>query len=219
MRRIAVVISLLAVVAMVVAGTVAAAAQEATPGAGLPVTPNPAECTVEGPTIDEVLARAGVTPIAGTPSAEGEVGATPEPFALPEGEVADEAMVAAITGTMREVLACYNAGNFLAYVEFLTDDGFREYAAEPISEEEVEFFRTGTPQVVPEAFYATLVAVREARVQEDGRVGALVDSIVAAETQVDFFIFEEQGDGTYLIDAVVEGLAGRYPLAGATPTA
>ena len=216
MRPLSLLLGLLAAVAL--AGTTFAQ------GAGdLPVTPDPSECTVEAPTVDELIALSGSTPTAGTPDiGDEDAMASPEAFALPEGEPADEETTAAVVATLRELLACVNSGNFLYIFPFLTEDLIaREFLAEPLTEEEAEFFRA-TPPALPEEQHGTLVAVREATALPDGRVGALVETIFPEEeegVQVDYFIFEE-ADGRWLIDLIVEDLEGQYPPTGmATPAA
>jgi hypothetical protein len=62
--------------------------------------------------------------------------------------------------------------------------------------------------------------VREARVLEDGRVGALVETIFPDEApgpQVDFIIFVQE-DGRWLLDEIIEDLETQYPPTAATPT-
>ncbi|MBW3631433.1 MAG: hypothetical protein KY456_00255 [Chloroflexi bacterium] len=195
------------------------AAQDST---SLPVTPDPAECTAEPVTIDELLSLTGATPIPGTPSAgtEGETAATPGAFALPEGEPADEETVTAVTASLREALACLNTGNFLTAFAFFSEDFQRRDLEEfPITEADVAFFEA-TPEPLPAEFHASLLAVREARVLEDGRVGALVETIFPDEApgpQVDFIIFVQE-DGRWLLDEIIEDLEAQYPPTAATPT-
>src|SRR3712207_324981 len=103
--------------ALAVAGGVApVAAQDATPGAGaaqFPITPDPADCTVEPRSADELLALwydpAG-TPLAvpGTPTAEQATSVT-----IPLGPPADEATAAAVVAAASEVFACFAAGDAL----------------------------------------------------------------------------------------------------------
>jgi hypothetical protein len=186
---------------------------------GLPVVPDPAECTVDAPTIDDVLAQVGATPVAELPAEEAIT--MPAAFSLPEGEPADAETVDAVTATVREALACINTGNWLSVFAFFSDDYSRRFGeANPISEAEVEMLRTPVPEMPAEA-RATLQAVREVRVLEDGRVAALVETIYPGESppggEVDFFVFVEE-DGRWLIDDMVEDLEGQYPPVGGTPT-
>ena len=196
-----------------------AAAQEA---AGLPVTPDPAECTAEPVALDELLALTGATPIPGAPSGgmEEETAATPEAFTLPEGAPADDETVAAVTASLREALACLNTGNFLTAFAFFSEDFQRRDLEEfPITEADVAFFEA-TPEALPAEMHASLLAVREARMLEDGRVGALVETIFPDEApgpQVDFIIFVQE-DGRWLLDEIIEDLEAQYPPTAATPT-
>jgi hypothetical protein len=188
----------------------------------LPVTPDPAECTAEPVTIEELLALTGATPIPGTPSGgmEEETAATPQAFALPEGEPADEETVTAVTTSLYEALACLNTGNFLTAFAFFSEDFQRRDLQEfPITEADVAYFEA-TPQALPAEMHASLLAVREVRVLEDGRVGALVETIFrdeAPDLQVDFIIFVQEGD-RWLLDEIIEDLEAQYPPTAATPT-
>ena len=170
-----------------------------------------------------MLAAAGASPVAGTPDFgdEGAV-ASPAVFTLPEGEPADVETTAEVVATLRELIACVNSGNFLYIFAFLTDDLFREFTMEPISEQEVEFLRATPPALDPDQ-YGTLVDVREVTVLPDGRVGALMDSIFPGEepgvVQVDYVILEEV-DGRWLLDELIEDLEDQYPPAEmSTPAA
>ena len=188
----------------------------------LPVTPDPADCTAEPVTIEELLGLIGATPIPGTPSPEmyEERVATPAAFTLPEGEPADEETVAAVTASLYEALACLNTGNFLIGFAFFSDDFQRRDLQEfPITEADVAFLEA-TPQALPADMHASLLAVREARVLEDGRVGALVETIFPDEApgpQVDFIFFVQE-DGRWLLDEIIEDLETQYPPTAATPT-
>jgi len=185
---------------------------------GLPVTPDPSECTAEF-TFDDLLAAVG-SPVADSGRGgddDGDEEGTAPAFALPDGEPADEETVAAITATVREAIACTNTGNFLLVLAFVTDDYVRETSeGEPLTEEDAAFYEA-TPPPLPEDQYLTLHAVREVRVLGDGRVGALVESqnptTIPGDRDtidVDFFIFVEE-DGRYLIDESVENLEDQFP--------
>ncbi|MEA2513136.1 MAG: hypothetical protein QOF33_2137 [Thermomicrobiales bacterium] len=205
---------LMAALALLLAGPLTARAQDTTE---LPVTPDPSECTVQAPTPAEFVAMANASPQAGTDDAM--AAATPSTFTLPEGAPADEETRQAVIQTLREVVACINAGDYLAFYAYASPRLLHEQlAGEGITEENIA--AVGTPVVVAEGQRATLVDVREVIVLPDGRVGALVDTIFPEEqpgVQTDFFAFVEQ-DGRWLIDEIVEDLEGQYP-PEATPTA
>jgi hypothetical protein len=181
-------------------GGLTARAQETTS----PVTPDPAECTVTSLTLDGFYAVVG-TPVSGTPMAgtegegTGDTEASPTPFTLPTGTPADEATRAAVTDTIRMILACFNAGNYLAYFALVTDTALLANIAEvPLTLEDVSFLQ-GTPQAADSATWSTLVAVRDVIVLDDGRVGALIDTI---------FPDEETACGS---STIVEDLEGQFP--------
>ena len=188
----------------------------------LPLTPDPAECTAEPVTIEELLGLTGATPIPGTPSAgmDEETVATPEAFMLPEGEPADEETVATITAALVETLACLNTGNFLtAYALFSDEFKVRDLQEFPITEADLAYFEA-TPEALEAEMHASLLAVREARILEDGRVGALVETIFPDEApgpQVDFIIFVEE-DGNWLLDEIIEDLEAQYPPTSTSPS-
>ncbi len=133
-------------------GSGVALAQGSTPMAGtFPVTPDPAECQVEERAREEFLVL----------NAE----ATPEEFAtpvgtaveVPLGEAADAETVAGVVATAREVLACFNAGDFPRALSLFTDDAIRTLTEEdPISEEELSAFLAATPEAVPAGQQSTL---------------------------------------------------------------
>jgi hypothetical protein len=209
--------ALVATLALVLLGGFTTRAQEATPGStGLPVTPDPSECTVQEPTFQDLLDRIGATPVpAGmaTGTEEPLPAASPAAFTLPPGTPADAATVAAITALMREVVACLNTGHYLTLFYFVSDSLLRQFEDEdPITEADVAAF-SGTPEALDASQYATLVAVRQVVVLPDGRVGALVDTIFPDEqpgVQTEYFAFVQE-DGQWRIDEVVEDLEGQYP--------
>ncbi len=183
-------------------GSGVALAQESTPVAGtFPVTPDPAECQVEERAREEFLVL----------NAE----ATPEEFAtpvgtaveVPLGEAADAETVAGVVATAREVLACFNAGDFPRALSLFTDDAIRTLTEEdPISEEELSAFLSATPEAVPAGQQSTLLAVTDVMELENGRVGAFLattDPFVGPDTIYVIFI---QEDDRWLIDEITEFL-------------
>ena len=221
MYRIPVLIPVVALTATLLAFRAPIAAQDAAPVA-LPVTPDPAECRVEPRTIDELHAQLG-TPVPAPPEAPQSMSTPvggPTAVSLPEGEPADTATVAAITATAVEAYACFNAGDYLRAFALYSDGALLRFAEQAPFTEDIAAFFLATPQAFPEEFRSSVLAVREARVLPDGRVGALVDTDDPTSppegTDVDFVIFVEQG-GRYLIDEEITDLEGS-PAAG-TPGA
>lgn len=183
-------------------GPVVALAQDATPTTGtFPVTPDPAECQVEPRAREEFLAlNAEATPEEQVPP----VGTAVE---VPVGEAADAETVAAVTATAREILACFNAGDFPRALSLFSDDAVRGLTEEdPISEEELSVFLAATPQPVPAGQQSTLLAVTDVMELENGQVGAFLattDPFVGPDTIYVTFI---QEDDRWLIDEIIEFL-------------
>jgi hypothetical protein len=200
--------------ALIVARPVAA--QEATPAVDL--SPNPEECTVEPRILEDLQA------LVGTPAPEGAgeatmiaLAASPVPFELPTGEPADEATIAAITAVLRQQFACYNAGEGLRGLALLTDDFIISQVGLAVFDEDLIAFLIAEPVPLPEEQQTQLLGVREVTLYTDGRVGALVDyfgptsppdSLTGFET--DLNIYEQQPDGRWLLDEVVENLEGQH---------
>jgi hypothetical protein len=118
-------------------------------------------------------------------------------------------------------LACFNAGNVPAFLALATQHYLQADADEPLTDEVLAFLQA-TPQPADPGSWNTLVAVRDAIMMDDGRVGALVDTIFPDEepgVQTDFIIFA-QDDGEWKFDEIIEDLEGQYPPADvATPAA
>jgi hypothetical protein len=114
--------------------------------------------------------------LAGTPAAEADqdgsgqaAGATPEPFAMPEGEAADESVVAEVTAHYEQLIACLNAGDYLRAYTFYSD----EYLTENLSEEALGNLEA-TPVPVEESTQSSFGGVQEARMLDDDHVAVLV---------------------------------------------
>jgi hypothetical protein len=94
------------------ASALSAGAQEASPVVGA------ANCTGEQANVDELLALWYPADGAATPAAVNDL-ATMTEITIPIGSAADEATVAAVEATVREVFACFEAGEVLrAYALF-----------------------------------------------------------------------------------------------------
>jgi ketosteroid isomerase-like protein len=188
-------------------------AQSATP-VPLPITPDPGECTVAVPDPATLLA-AIASPRAGTPAAFPAVVAEDR---LPAGDPADPETVAAVTATVREYLACLNAGEFLRIYALVSGDYLRTQVVpnEPTAEGLAAFRRglatavAASPQPLPEAARTSLVEIGNVRMLEDGRVGAVVvteDAETGSRQDRAFVVFTNEG-GRLLIDAVSQIIPG-----------
>lgn len=217
MYRFPSIIPVVALIAASLAVPAPVAAQETTPVA-VPVTPDPAACRSEPRTIDELYALLG-TPVPTASDTELSVStpaAGPAPVSLPAGEPADSATVGAITATIVEAYACFNAGDYLRAFALYSDEALQRFAEQGPFTKDIAAFFLATPEAFPEDFRSSVLAVRDVRVLPDGRVGALVDTddptSLPEGTDVDFVVFVEQGD-RYLIDEEITDLEGS-PAAG-----
>ncbi len=173
-----------------------ALAQDATPATGaFPVIPDPAGCQVE-----EFLAITA----AATPGAAAPVGTAVE---VPLGVAADAEMVAGVTATAGEILACFNAGDFLRAFSLFSDNAVRRFIeVDPISEEELRSSSEAIPEAAPTEQQSTLLALTDVMELEDGRVGAFLattDPFVGPDTV--YIVFVQQ-DGRWLVDDIIEFL-------------
>ena len=212
MRRSLVPISVLVALVGLVAGSARpAVAQDATPVA----SPGAAVCTVEPRTADELIAL-WFEDVAGTPTLR----ATPTPQAvaaeaeLPAGEPADAATLAAIVATVREVEACFNAGEFARGLALFTDDLVRQFGPGEGTAAEVRAFLEAPPLAAPAEGRPEPATVREARVLPDGRVGAVLVELTAEGPEDAFFVVFERVGERWLADDFVEIEEAGTPAAG-----
>jgi hypothetical protein len=183
------------------------AAQPASPAAGEVI--DPAECQVE-PLSDEFLAR-----LAGTPVSEAspttEVAGSPAPFTAPEGEPAGEAEIEAVTATMREVVACLNAGDYRrAYALYTENYLLRVFAGQSAD------LSQSTPVPNEAVMQNALVGVTDVILLEDGRIGARIELATGPDAlEVLLYSVFAQVDDRWLID---EETALDATEEGGTPT-
>ena len=89
----------------------------------------------------------------------------------------------------------------------------RQFAAQPLTEEAISGL-AATPVAYPAAQRATLVAVRDVRLLDDGRVGAFIDfddpNIPPEGVEVEYARFVRAG-ARWLIDEVVRLPPGGTP--------
>ncbi|MEA2594866.1 MAG: hypothetical protein QOF01_1335 [Thermomicrobiales bacterium] len=171
------------------------AAQEASPVA-IPAL----DCTVAPRTVaalDEIVTEADLanaTPIA-----------DPAPYTRPTGTPADAETVAAVTETVRQLVACVNAGDFMRFLALFSNDALRRYADDlDLPLEPDDDLLTPDPSTNEQVAFG---GVEDVLVLADGRVSLLAhlpnqtnDSI-----EVDLvvqFILVRQGD-RWLIDELI----------------
>jgi hypothetical protein len=212
------VVAALLVAAGGIVGPGGAGAQEGTPVPGRDA-PAPEECRVEPRSLASFQALA-------TPGAASTAPAVPPeaPEGLPPGEPADAATAAAIGATVRELLACYNAGERLRIFAFYSDGFLRPLFGAPAPFSQGAYDRFATPQPVPPELRVALVAIGEVRLLADGRAGAVVtvddpNAATGPSTTSSFLVFVRAGD-RWLLDAAIEDVAADAAgTPGATPGA
>ena len=187
---------------LVVIGSGAVSAQEATPGAS-PVAGM--TCDVEPRTADEILALwygPDGAPIGtwATPVAEDEA----MEITVPIGEPVDAATTEAITAAVQQVFACFDAGNFLGAYALFSDNLVASFGPEPgTTFEDAQAFVNAPAEPAPPEEHTEIVRVANAMVLADGRVAAFVVERYAGADSISFAIFAEE-DGAWLVDEVIE---------------
>ncbi len=206
MRRSSLVVAFVAALLGALGGTLVGTAQEATPAgqAAQPIVPAPNQCTVAPRDIAFYEQLAG-TPGAATPATAFPAAATPLGVGL-EGEPADRATRGAVLDTVRQVLACINAGNTLALQALLTDAYVTsEWAASGGLTAE-DLAGLAAEPVPLDGDRAALLAILDVRVLADGRVTVLVDVFdptASPPSPVRYLYTMVEQDGRFLIDEAV----------------
>lgn len=191
-------ISLVAATAMFAGMAAASAAQDDEVQATVPLVPLPEECVSEPreqAEIDAILAS-------GEP-----VQVLPDGLPVPLGVPADEAIQLQVGATVRELLACLNAGDAQRGASLFSESGLRVFYGAPAADDSAEEQApAGTPTPRSEEQWLSLRTVTDVSVLEDGRVGAFVvldDPLVRGpRAQTLLFVFVE-GDGRWVIDGVL----------------
>ncbi len=160
---------------------------------------DPTLCAVEPRTVENIQQILGAqaagqaTPVASPVAQE-------TPFVLPQGSSAEADAVEEVTATVREAIACLNAGDTLRYFALHTDDYLSGLAAQgSLSQGQLDTF-SAPPTPLDPAAQIGLIAVEDIRMLADGRIAVLIrqDDPTAGPQRV-FLVMVEQG-GRYLID-------------------
>jgi len=165
----------------------------------VPEAPSADECTIEPRRLPLDLE----TPVAGTEAAASPDVAQGTPTAaVPPGPVDDDTLDA-ITDTVRQAIACQNAGEVLREFALYTDAFLVRYFASPdaLSERDVATAAADPAPVAAEEQLA-FVELRDARRLDDGRVRAVVVTEGTEGTFTDRLTFAEVDD-RWLIDEFV----------------
>lgn len=189
----------LAVAAMMLAGaTGSGVAQDDGDRGRVPSAPMPEECVSEPrdqAEIDSILA-----------SGEPEQ-VLPNGLPVPLGVPAEESIQLAVGATVRELLACLNAGDAQRGASLFSERGLRTFYGAPAADDSAEEQApAGTPTPRSEDQWLSLRSVTDVSVLEDGRVGAFVvldDPLVRGpRAQTLFFVFVED-EGRWVVDGVL----------------
>lgn len=204
-------ISLVAAATMFAGMAGAGAAQDDDVQGTVPLVPLPEECVSEPrdqAEIDAILAS-------GEP-----VQVFPDGLPVPLGVPADEDIRLEVGTTVRELLACLNAGDVQRGASLFSESGLRVfYGAPAVDDSEEEQAPAGTPTPRSEEQWLSLRTVTDVSVLENGRVGAFVvldDPLVRGpRAQTLLFVFVEDA-GRWVIDGVL-GFSVIVPRGTPTP--
>ncbi len=196
------------------------------------LTGNSASAQAGTPTTDSTVAScASIDPreaaffrkLAATPAADPEPqstgqeanAATPAPFAMPEGQPADSAVVAEVTTLYQRLIACLDAGDYLrAYALYSDEYLVRNLTADAITS------LGATPVPSQASMQSEFGGVLDARLIDDGRIAVLVATSNPESGDLVLFAVLRRDGERLLIDEeqVVEVAAVASPEDAATPS-
>jgi len=205
MRRLSILISVLALVGVSLAFIPAGVAAQATPDAGKERGVPAEDCKVEPRSNDELFALLGLT--------EGTEAATPAPrtpVPAPPWMAADKETAAAAEATTREWLACIDADDNARIAALMTDAALTRFFGGARTADQIEQERAtlaGTPQPRAEKDRAQLVTVTDVSRLDDGRIIALAEikepALQPSGKQTLLLVFTPVGE-RLLIDDIIE---------------
>jgi hypothetical protein len=180
--------------------------------------PPPAACTVAPRPIDATLAfwfSPNATPVA-TPVPAEPLASAAE---IEAGPPVDAATQAGVEATLREVVACGNAGDFARRLALFTDRFARQFG--PPADVTIDAARAAlaTPRPTPEAETARIVAIGQGRQLADGRVGVILtlDDPTARPRQQQLEALLQRNGDHWLVDDLLPIVSPATPIA--TPIA
>jgi len=184
--------------AMMAESTPVAFAQ-ATPTGTVSDVPAPEECQVSPRAFPLFPAGVGQR-AAATPA---PVVLTPRPpFSPPSGSPADAKTVVAVTATVREAVACRNAGDLLRASALFTEKMLVSLYGGPATiDPEFRDAVVNGPRVLPPERRLAIVAIDDVTDLPDGRVGASVETRTGHRDFRDYLVFvQDPSAGRWLID-------------------
>jgi len=118
---------------------------------------------------------------------------------MPEGEPADDATVTELTTLYQQLVDCLNQGDYLRAYALYSDD----YLLRNLSQDQIAGM-AATPVPTDESQRVSFGGVLDARMLEDGRVGALVTTRNAQTGDLIIFtIVRREGDQLLIDDEEV----------------
>ncbi|MCC7021884.1 MAG: hypothetical protein IT338_03600 [Thermomicrobiales bacterium] len=177
-------------------------------------TPTPAALDVPAPDDCQIAPRA--LPLF-PPGVGQRTAATPRPLASPAagpavvavGAPADAETAAAVTATVREALACRNAGDFpRAYALFTQQMLIQLFGGPATIDPEIQAAMSEKPHHLPRGQRIGLVSLEQATIMPDGRVAAIVTTATPRRLFRDRLVFaHDSATGRWLIDEA-RGMGG-----------
>ncbi len=201
MRRSSI-LSAIPAVALLLVGTVTAAAQEDEEETSRRLSPE--LCQVEPRAEEEIIAAFGLdaASVDEAPVFE-RVG-----ISIPLGTLAPGEIIQGVTETTREFFACNNAGDVPRITALLSDAGmFRFYGFGPrreAADQQLRVWAGGATTPREENAYIRLLAVTDVSILPDGRVAAFVINneplLPPRGPETLLFVFVQGDDGGWLVD-------------------
>ena len=184
-------------------GSMETLAQDDAAGITLPLTPDPARCTIEPRSQADLRA---IWEEVGSMSATPEV--KPEEMI---GTPADEATIAAVTELVVNVIACAANGNDGLRDAAYPTDAHRRENLTGMTEEDFLGYAYETPEASPLKMWLMVYAIKDIRVLPDGKITADPEIIVPGVGHFSDTLRLEWVDSRLLIDASFEGEGNLYP--------
>jgi hypothetical protein len=171
---------------------------QATPAAQFDI-PSPRDCRV-APRSQPLFPPGVGQRAAATPAPI--VTSPPGPFSPPRGEPADAETTAAVKATVRESVACRNAGDFLRAYALFSQHMLVSLLGGPASiDVTIRSTLEDKPRMVPRTDRLVLIAVDDVTLLPDGRAAAIVTTRNAQHLFRDHLVFvRDPSTGRWLID-------------------
>jgi hypothetical protein len=190
---------------LVAAGSPATAAEVGTPPPARDAPP-PALCRAAPRSLAELNGLSATPATVAAP-------AIPRPRdVVPQGRPADPATVAGVTATVRELVACFNAGELLRAYGLYTDPYLHRLLKRQDPMTLLAYDALATPMPEPPASSAAILAIRDVRLLPDGTAGATVTiQYAVVPMPKTFFIVFARAGGRWLIADILGEISFSVP--------